>query len=526
MASNIKALSGLLKNKLLTLAVKSLPQEDLKTIFLQKDNDTADILKDRTIYAFQKGIGSTESNLRKNADIIKYLTENNLHEVYTDAAELLIDKKKSANGKEILTGYFSNPAPKAKLTENPGIKMQMDFLLQKSDVQNLLGELHKEIEVMKKGQDPKKIKELMMKLDNLDKLLGQNFSNVTASINLADKVDNLRVEISTMIIRARIRLIEKSKADRKVKQTEFTALMQGYKDGLQKKQAFFQSRLQKVSEIIQNLQSKAIVNIGKLKNVDLSKSIQLYLKFNNEIIKLDETLQELFRSYSRAASKDKETIAKNIINQQRSMIDKISRLDQFTNILNTKTPPPVMKDVYELMVFYEEFYYLQTMINHFKRFLQEETDDLSSIFAQLRNREALARNPFLYRADKMSYRAVRTYLENSIAESNSAVLYLDARAGVGASIYVLPDNISFYGLVKAEVKINAGKAIEITFSGYSGYRADGIVGTEEIAAITNLKTKVSFIFIDFDDVSKCILSGFKKFDLFNRLQNIKPLVQV
>jgi hypothetical protein len=526
MASNIKALTGILKNGLFNLTVKSLTEDELEIIFQHKDNDTADVLKDRAIFAIQRGIISSESNLGKDADIIKYLTENDLYEVYTDAAEQLIDKKKQANGKELVTGYFANPAPRAKLAENPVIKMQLDYINFKSEFQTIASELQREISAFKKGQDPTKIKAMMMKLDTLDKTLGQNFSNINATLNLADKIDNLRTLIYTLLMRTRLRLIEKSRGDKKAKQAEFAAFINAYKDALQKKQAFFQTRLQKISEIIPNLQTKVIGNVNKYKNVDLSKCIQLFLRFNNEIIKLDEALQEALRAYAKARGSAKEALAGNITAQQRSLVERIAKVVQYATLLGTKAPVPVQKEIKELLIFYEEYYYLQNTLIQYNGFILEEPDDLNTLILQLSRREELARAPFLYRGDKISYRMVRSYLENCLSEGKQAALSLDARAGVTASIYVLPEEITFYGIVEAEARIFGKNAIKLTFSGNTGFRADSIVGTEEIGSKTKIKAKVSYIFNDFDDATKFILAGFKKYDLFNRLQQVKPLVHL
>src|SRR5690606_15679216 len=95
---------------------------------------------------------------------------------------------------------------------------------------------------------------------------------------------------------------------------------------------------------------------------------------------------------------------------------------------------------------------------------QIEDDNVAGFVQVIRTFSTNSFSLYLYRADGITYREIRNFIEEGLKQSKKTMLYANAKAGAGASLYYISDNIQFSGDVKIDVS-QEEDSIKLTFTG-------------------------------------------------------------
>jgi len=477
-------LLDILKNEAFDLCLEVLPEDSYPYIFAVKDNDTADTFRDRVLIKVQDSLKKNNSSVFDSPDLKRYLQINSLQDVVIWVAEHQIENK--TNYSRLIEKFLGTSAQLAA-KPNPRVEKQLAFLKIKANFQILLDKWENELK--KEVYSPELSQEISEKLDNCEKFFFQAFSDLNSSIILADKPDNLIMLYGVRFFDLRLKALKKlpELVD------PWQKICSELRTFLQKNISFANLRLKKLEERITQIHAKITQGIAKTMSPALISGLQSYLKIYTETVRLEMSTVKF------VTEEDWQKVKPQI-----SM--KLNELEETILPLKDKIPLEIKKDLRNFLLLNEELLRMFLRMYYLKNLQTGIEDDNFASFAETlgiirRNSSSL----YLYRADTITYREIRYFLDQHLSVGKKALIYANAKVFSGVSVYNLPENNYLTGDIKIELQ-NYTDQIKVTISGVLLNENDGLN-----------RVKFSFYFSDPDDASKFIISGFQRYDFLERL---------
>jgi hypothetical protein len=448
--SSTKILSDLSENNLFDISIKTFNENELKDIYsLKKDDNSEFVIKRVLFYLFNYFINEKLNDNNRDLVISKYNNDllNFLLNIskYKKVSNKFLDYSKSFNQTDLKSSVIS-------------LKLDFDNLMdKKNSIDTTI---------------------FANNLTELDKKVVASFSNMQQYLSLAIYIDNLRDKISYQILNIKFNNAEKSKN----KKESLENLYQELKLNKQKKYTSLQNILLKITEQIQNQFSKILLNTNKLKMTDLTKSVQMFIKYNDEINQI----------YDKYLSSNDPLIKKSL---SEAIEHKINNIDESLKSIKLKATNTLKEDFKYLFYLYELQSYHKIRIYQLNRDLVKNTDNLLSFINYMKDEDIRLKSLNIFSFYELNY----LNLKNYILSSNNSQIYVHIKPNYSACIFDYDDNY-LSGII--DIKINKlDKSYKLQMS-------------EKSISDTSFNV-ISYLFSDIDSLIKFILSGFKKYDYLN-----------
>lgn len=446
-----KILAELTDKNLFDLTIKTFSDNELQDIYKLKADDNSSSIKKRiAFYMFNYLFNDKLSEKMKNI-----IVEDYSH----DFLDFLINKSKHTKSSTVLPqlskSFINDGYPKSKLIYSYlELKAEFNQLLTNSTDKTLTAN----------------------KLNELDKKIVATFANIQQYLAFALNIDSLRDNISFNVLKIKLEAAEKSKD----KKTNLNNIYAELKANKQKKIVSLQNLITKINEQIQNQHGKITLNTNKLKMSDLTKSIQMFLKYNEEI----NSLYDKYLSTNKANE--------DLFNQ---ITNRINLLDEHVKAIRIKSPQGLKDDLKYLLYLHELQAYHKIKIYQLNKDIQKNIDDLLAITNYISDEARKFSSMNIFSFEELNYINMKDYIENTPKPEFN----IHIKPTYSACIYNSED-ISLYGIIN--IKVN---------------KSDNLFNLL-ISEKSNPSQSYSYTFKDIDSLIKFVINGFKKFDSLNLIK--------
>ncbi|MBC7473630.1 MAG: hypothetical protein H7263_05015 [Candidatus Sericytochromatia bacterium] len=494
-----KTAENILLTDIPTFSYKYLDEEQINNIFSLHDNTTEIDIYNKFYFSIINKIINQE-----NIDILDYLLEE-----YTDLIDdnilnniiyLSITYLLNSNKLEIADLLLNkiNDKFKSKIIKDSETKIICEYLRAKINLAQAIENLLLEVEKPSKDCNPSIIKELTVKLQTNEKDLVQNFSSIQSVHIFCDDIDNKRLKSEIAFLESRFKLLRLSKGD---KNKGIMILIQEIQSIVNRKITLYETRISKLAEILSTRQSKIMLNISRLKNPDLNKAFQLYMRLKLEVFKNEDRMNELLNL------NNNDTKTSNLIfDIQRNLIETIKKMEEHLKIIEKKSDSDLNKEFKDLQFIEEEYYELKNKLAEIKNIIKIKLESAMDYLDLINRLKDLAENKSFYRTDKTDYLTIKSFILS--LNKNAINFSLSLRSCTSIPLTILPDNITIYGRAFFTLtKVN--NSVILRVNGYSGRDFNSVVGIDQEPNADSLSFFSQYTFQDMNSAINFILCSQK-----------------